>query len=184
MVDRWIRRRKKRRPAGTILAGNASMPIRDRSSLLVDDRLPNQDLVREVMSCSLVRSSLSCCSEESSSMPRKVRWLVLLTSPWRPACPVPGRLAAWWTWSPDRWASQADRAGGSHLGSAGGWLHSCAPGSSAGRWQSCQRCWGQSVRQRGGRSLRNICHASTFPTAPTQKPGLGPCGMLPAGPAK
>ena len=52
-------------------------------------------------------------------MPRKVigRWLVLLTSPCRPACPVPGRLAAWWTWSPDRWASQANQAGGSHPGS-------------------------------------------------------------------
>ena len=73
MIDRWIRRCKKRRPAGTTLAANASLPMRDRSSLLVDDHLPNQDLVREVMSCSLVRGSLSCCSEESSSMPRKVR---------------------------------------------------------------------------------------------------------------
>ena len=114
-----MRRRRKRRPAGTTLAAKESWPMRGRSSLLVTDFLPNQDLVREVISCNLAGGSRSCCRVESSTIPRKVR-LVAGPSPCQPACPAPGRHAAWWTWSPSRWAVQVDPAGGSRPGSAGG----------------------------------------------------------------
>ena len=106
MVDRWIKRGEKRWPAGTILAANESLPMKDRSSRLVADRLPSQDLVREVMSCSLVRGSLRCCREESTSMPRTVRQVAgPLDFSMATGMPVAGRLAAWWTWNPGRWAN-------------------------------------------------------------------------------
>ena len=72
VVESWMRRRRNRRPAGTTLAAKDSFPMRDRSSLLVALRLPSHDLIRDEMSCSFFGGNLSCCSEESRTMPRKV----------------------------------------------------------------------------------------------------------------
>ena len=54
VVDRWIRRRRKRRLAGTTLEAKESLPMRERSSLLVADLLTNQHLMIAVISCNLV----------------------------------------------------------------------------------------------------------------------------------
>ena len=68
------------------------------------DLYPNQHLMIAVISCNLVRGAGPAGQ----------------TTPWRLACPASGRHAAWWTWSPDKWAVQVDQEGGSHPGSAGG----------------------------------------------------------------
>ena len=67
-----MRRRRNRRPAGTTLAANESFPMSDRSFLFVTLRLPSHDLVRDEISCSLSGGNLSCCREESRTMPRNV----------------------------------------------------------------------------------------------------------------
>ena len=72
VVESWMRRRRNRRPAGTTLAAKDSFPMRDRSSLLVALRLPSHDLIRDEISCSFSGGNLSCCREESRTMPRKV----------------------------------------------------------------------------------------------------------------
>ena len=57
---------------GANLAANESFPMRDRSSLLVTLRMPSHDLVRDEISCSFSGGNLSCSSEKSRTMPRKV----------------------------------------------------------------------------------------------------------------
>ena len=67
-----MRRRRNRRPAGTTLAANESFPMSDRSSLFVTLHSPSHELVRDEISCSLSAGNLSCCREESRTMPKKV----------------------------------------------------------------------------------------------------------------
>ena len=50
VVERWIRRRRNRRPAGTTLAAKDSFPMSDRSSLLVAVHFPSHDIVRDEIS--------------------------------------------------------------------------------------------------------------------------------------
>ena len=121
VVDRWIRCRRKRRPAGTTLEAKESLPMRERSSLLVADRFSNQHLMIAVISCNLARGSRSCRRLESSTIPRTVK-LVAGPSDFSLATGMPSfwQTCSMVTWSLDRWAVQVDRAGGSHPGSAGG----------------------------------------------------------------
>ena len=52
-MDRWIRRHRKRRPAGTTLEAKESLPMRERSSLLVADLFSYQHLMIAAISCNL-----------------------------------------------------------------------------------------------------------------------------------
>ena len=95
-----MRRRRNRRPAGTILAAKDSFPMRDKSSLLVALRLASHDLIRDEISCSFSGDNLSCCREESSTMPRKV---MQVAGPSRPlGSPSPCIPGARLTWTPGR----------------------------------------------------------------------------------
>ena len=72
-VLREISRRRKRRPAGTSRAANASFPMRDSNSRLVVDHLVDQRSSSCRMSLSLAGGRLISCRVESSRRPNKVR---------------------------------------------------------------------------------------------------------------
>ena len=72
VVDNSVSRRRKRRPDGTTLAANDSLPISDRRSLFVVLCFPSQDLIKRVISCSLSGGNRSCWSAMSMVMPRNV----------------------------------------------------------------------------------------------------------------
>ena len=72
MVDSSINLRRKRRPDGTTLATNDSLPISDKRSRFVALCFPNQDLIKRIISSSLSGGNRSCCRVVSMVMPRKV----------------------------------------------------------------------------------------------------------------